>query len=98
MSNPWPRRLKFCALFGVLPGAAIGAGLCLRMVDEASLSVRTCLEKMRGLGFGLHFRCVRDQHLPEHHGSWRAEFDPEGVAVTPVADATMRCDIGTLAT
>lgn len=35
MSNPWPRRLKFCALYGVLPGAAIGAGLCLRMVHEA---------------------------------------------------------------
>lgn len=35
MSNPWPRRLKFCALYGVLPGAAIGAGMCLRMVHEA---------------------------------------------------------------
>ncbi len=35
MSNPWPGRLKRYALNGVLPGTAIGAGLCLRMVHEA---------------------------------------------------------------
>lgn len=35
MSNPWPKRLKRYALYGVLPGTAIGAGLCLRMVHEA---------------------------------------------------------------